>query len=167
MALNIPKLEVKGIIIERGASKGSIDEILHEIRKIKKRDVVLQIFDSDSIANKAHLIGAYLNTLIAFKNSTNKTKTPAMEMLLFAAMTEQVDDAIRIAGAKRNGDFVVFSNNAAAFSKLKRLLKQRREFRPSPAHVKSVMKRFGIKYGKGKSADTAILQRIATVRLGS
>jgi tRNA threonylcarbamoyladenosine modification (KEOPS) complex Cgi121 subunit len=165
MALNIPKLEIRGIIIERGASKGSIEEILHEIRKIKKKGVVLQIFDSNSIANKTHLMGAYLNTLIAFKNSTNKTKTPAMEMLLFAAMTEQVDDAIRIAGAKRNDDFILFSNNAAALGGLKGLIKQRKEFRPSPAHVKGVMKRLGIKYGKGKSADTAILQRIATVRL--
>jgi tRNA threonylcarbamoyladenosine modification (KEOPS) complex Cgi121 subunit len=161
----IPKLEFRDLIIERGSSKAKIGEILNIIKRIKSKKVVLQIFDSSSIANKTHLIGAYLNALIAFKNHTNRTRTPAMEMLLFAAMTRQIEDAIRIAGAKEDADFVVFSNNAAAFGKLSRLIKGRKKFDPNPAHVKGVMKKFGIKYNKAKNADVAILQKMATVRL--
>ena len=140
--MDIPALEFKNFIIKRAASGKEIGELVRLIGKMNGKNVVIQIFDGRRIANRIHLAGAYANALIAFKNHTNKTRSIAMEMLLFAAMTDQIGDAIEIVGAKSSSDFVIFADKKAAFAKLRPILKVKSDFGVSPAHTKSVAASF-------------------------
>lgn len=165
--MDIPKLEFKDFVVKTASSKKKVDELLDSIRTLNNKNTVVQIFDNKSIVNRTHLIGAYANALIAFKNHTNKTKNMEMEMLLFAAMTDQIGRAIEIAGAKTNSKFVLFSNKKSALNKL-RYIKVISDFNPSTAIERRVAKSIGIKFdSKGKTITTTVLQKMALSRLSS
>jgi tRNA threonylcarbamoyladenosine modification (KEOPS) complex Cgi121 subunit len=165
--MDIPALEFKDFVIKRAASRKEIGELVRLIGKLNGKNAVIQIFDSKRIANRVHLAGAYANALITFKNHTNRTRSVAMEMLLFAAMTDQIGDAIDMVGAKSSSDFVLFADKKAAFAKVKPVLKIKSEFEASPAHTKSVAAAFGIKGSKTELINAKILQKMALSRLNS
>lgn len=151
-------------VIVRAESRYMLDDIFKAISSIgRANDEIIQIFDPGSVINKIHLEAAYLNSLVAFKNKTNRTKSAGMEMLLFASMTNQIGDAIKICGAKSNNDFILFASNRTAFSKISKLLSKSSDFKPSKQHTKDVAERYGIKLGR--DIDSLILQKIAVSRL--
>ncbi|HIH50713.1 MAG: KEOPS complex subunit Cgi121 [Candidatus Micrarchaeaceae archaeon] len=165
--MNIPELEFKDFVIKRAASTKEIGELVAAIQKLGKKKGVIQIFDSKRIASRVHLFGAYANALIAFKNKTNRTKSMGMEMLLFAAMTDQIEEAIGIIGAKSSSDFVIFADRKAAFARLRPILKVKSDFRDSAAHARSAATGFGIKGGQIDGINARILQKMALSRLNS
>ena len=69
-------------------------------RKQTKQNVDIQFFDAELIATQEHLYFASLNTLQAFKNKTNLSKSPAMETLLYASAERQIQKAIKRCGIK-------------------------------------------------------------------
>jgi tRNA threonylcarbamoyladenosine modification (KEOPS) complex Cgi121 subunit len=158
-------IKTNDLIIKSASSKLNLDDLLFHIRKANDNGFV-QIFDPDHVINRTHLIGAYVNSLASFNEGTNKTDGAAMEMLLFAAMTDQIDRAISIVGAKTTSDFVVFSNSTLAFNKIKPFLSVHSDFKADPSHVKKVAKALGVKTD-GNDIDSFILERIALSRLGS
>lgn len=109
-------------LIKRGSSKIELDKLLLELRKLDDK-AVIQLFDSDAIKGRAHLVGAYTNAVIAFKNGTNRSKNKAMEMLLFAGMTDQIDVALKRIGAKDRNNFILFCSNSKLLPKLAKLMK--------------------------------------------
>jgi tRNA threonylcarbamoyladenosine modification (KEOPS) complex Cgi121 subunit len=167
--MGIPELEFKDFIAKRASSKQDMNSLLDSVKKVNKNDTVVQIFNSKRIASRTHLIGAYANALIAFKNQTNKTKSTAMEMLLFAAMTDQIGDAIEIVGAKNPSDFVIFANKKDVLNKLNKQILLGSDFKPSAAALKNAAKAAGIKVEKKKvtEIEALILQKMAISRLGS
>ena len=165
--MDIPALEFKDFVVKRAASGKSIEQLVKFVGKLNEKNAVVQIFDSKMIANRIHLAGAYANALIVFKNHTNKTRSIAMEMLLFAAMTDQIEDAIDKVGAKSNSDFVVFSDKKAAFVKVKPVLTIKSDFEASSAHTKYVAAAFGIRGSKAELINARILQKMALSRLSS
>ena len=85
-----------------------------------------------------HLFAAYTNALLSFNSHSNKAKTLSMEMLLFAAMTDQIGAAIKNMGAKEGSKIVVFANGKRGFNLVKEALEDIKDFRPSAqAHAKS------------------------------
>jgi tRNA threonylcarbamoyladenosine modification (KEOPS) complex Cgi121 subunit len=165
--MNIPELEFKDFIIKRAASKKEIGELVTAIQGLGKKNGVIQIFDKERIASRVHLFGAYANALIAFKNRTNRTKSMGMEMLLFAAMTGQIEEAIGIVGAKSSSDFILFADRKAAFARLKQILKIKSDFGDSAAHARSVAAGFGIRGSGIDGINARILQKMALSRLNS
>ncbi len=165
--MNVPELEFKDFVIKRASSRKELGELVGLIGRLNGKNAVIQIFDSKMIANRVHLAGAYANALIAFKNHTNRTRSVAMEMLIFAAMTDQIGDAIGMVGAKSSSDFVLFSDKRAAFAKVKPALRVKSEFEGSPAHTKSVAAAFGIKGSRVENINARILQKMTLSRLGS
>lgn len=164
--MDIPKIEFKDLVIKRASSKKDIDELLDMVRSSNDRKSVVQIFDSRRIAGRMHLIGAYANALIAFNNKTNRTKSKAMEMLLFAAMTDQIEDAIAFAGAKSSSDFVVFANRKGALSKL-RAIELDKDFNPTIQSLRKAAEAAGIKAGRKRKheIEAMVLQKMAVSRL--
>jgi KEOPS complex subunit Cgi121 len=69
-------------------------------RKQTKQNIDIQFFDAELIATQEHLYFAVLNTLQAFKNKTNLSKSPAMETLLYASAERQIQKAIERCGIK-------------------------------------------------------------------
>ncbi len=157
-------IEYKDFIMKSASSKNSIDDI---IRLAKGINGTVQIFGSRHIADRTHLVGAYANALIAFKNHTNKTRSLGMEMLLFAAMTDQIEVAIEISGARSSSDFIIFAEKKEALNLLKPLLSKSRDFDPSPSHIRYVARFFGIKGNAVLDIDAMLLQKMALSRLSS
>ena len=158
------QIDTSKFIMKQAGSKLGVEELLDRINTINKtKGVAVQVFDYGGVASRTHLMGAYLNALSAFRNRTNRTKGLPMEMLLFAAMTDQITAAISALGAKKGSKLVVFSNSSKAFGKIKPVLKDIKEFRPTRQHANRALKKFGIK--DAKDADKMLLQRMAMLRL--
>jgi tRNA threonylcarbamoyladenosine modification (KEOPS) complex Cgi121 subunit len=152
-------------LIKVASSRATIEELLLEIAKINRdKEAVVQIFDPGRVINRTHLAGAYINAVEAFKGKTNISKSRGLEMLLFASMTNQINDAIKLVGAKDSKEFVLFANNSAAFGRVSHLLKSSKEFTRSKRGQLEAAARFGI-YAKG-DLDKFILQKMAISRLG-
>ncbi len=69
-----------------------------------------------------HLVASYLNAIASFRDGRNNSKSVSMEMLLYVSFTRQIGEAISIAGAKTNNDFIIFSNSKKAYSMISRYL---------------------------------------------
>jgi tRNA threonylcarbamoyladenosine modification (KEOPS) complex Cgi121 subunit len=69
-------------------------------RKQSRQNVDIQLFDAQLIATQEHLYFAVLNALQAFQNSTNHSKSPAMETILYASAQRQIQKAIERIGIK-------------------------------------------------------------------
>jgi len=76
------------------------ESFLKANRKQNRQDVSIQFFDAELIATKEHLYFAILNTLEAFKNKTNVSKSPAMETMLYSSAQRQIQRAIDRCGIK-------------------------------------------------------------------
>ncbi len=153
----------KGVVIKLAASGEPLDILLLKIGKMNSGRSTIQVFDPSSIINKMHLIGAYMNAVEAFKNKSNISKSLGLEMMLFAAMTRQISDAIKIVGAKNSREFVLFASSAATYNKVKPLIKSGKDFKPSKSSEAKTAKKFGISLES--DLDQFILQKIAVSRL--
>ena len=76
------------------------ESFLKANRKQNRQDVSIQFFDAELIATQEHLYFAILNTLEAFKNKTNVSKSPAMETMLYSSAQRQIQRAIDRCGIK-------------------------------------------------------------------
>ena len=76
------------------------EAFLKQHRKQTRQNVDIQFFDAELIATQEHLYFAVLNTLQAFKNKTNLSKSPAMETILYASAQRQIQKAIERCGIK-------------------------------------------------------------------
>ena len=149
--------------MEQAGLRVSDEELLKRISSINRaKGAVVQGFDYGSVVDRMHLVGAYLNALSAFKNHTNKTESLPMEMLLFAAMTDQITAAIDRVGIKK-GKLVIFASRKGDFDKIRPLLKDVRDFRPTRQHMTEAARKFGIT--NTDNADMLLLQKMAVSRL--
>lgn len=160
--INGPNASASDFLIKEASTKLSIDQLLEEIKKVASRKVALQIFDPDSVINKVHLIGAYINATVAFKNHSNKANNLSLEMLLFAAMTNQINVAIEKVGAKSSSKILVFSNDKKSFRKISKFLTNVKDFNRKKAQSIAIAQKFGINQ---ENIDALLLQSITLSRL--
>jgi tRNA threonylcarbamoyladenosine modification (KEOPS) complex Cgi121 subunit len=88
------------IIGYQDVSFDKAESFLKANRKQNRQDVSIQFFDAELIATQEHLYFAILNTLEAFKNKTNVSKSPAMETMLYSSAQRQIQRAIDRCGIK-------------------------------------------------------------------
>ena len=156
--------KVNVFIIKEASSKFKIDELLKIMSEINStKGSTVQIFYPGMVIDEIHLAGAYMNAVAAFKSHTNISKSVATEMLLFAAMTRQINDAIKLVGAKSNKRFILFASNCNAYKKAKKVLDHVKEHKVSDAHSIAAAKKFGI--DAKKDLDLFVLQRMAVSKL--
>jgi tRNA threonylcarbamoyladenosine modification (KEOPS) complex Cgi121 subunit len=129
-------------IIKLAYSELSIPELIKRSDGIRG---VIQFFDPSAIISPNHLEYAYLNAVYAFKGGTSTSKGLRIEMLLYAALTRQIGDAIKIAGAKSQKEILVFASDERAFRGVERFLKKTREFKPDRDHASSASRLYGFK----------------------
>jgi tRNA threonylcarbamoyladenosine modification (KEOPS) complex Cgi121 subunit len=152
-------------VIKIASSSIRLEKLIGELGKINTKNNVVQIFDPKKVVNKTHLLGAYLNALQSFKNKSNISNSLGIEMLLFAAMTRQINDGIAKIGAKSPNGFIVFADSKASYLKIKKFLNEEEEFNPKISEQMKVAKGFGI--NQEKELDQFLLQKIAMSRLES
>jgi tRNA threonylcarbamoyladenosine modification (KEOPS) complex Cgi121 subunit len=126
------------------SSKLSVNQLLDKIPV----DVCVQLFDEQAIACREHLTFAYINAVKIHERKEARSKSLAMEMLLCAARTSQIGDAIKKAGAKDGKQFIVFADSEKSYSKLSQYLIKPVDFKPTAKEVEARLKRIGIKTGK-------------------
>ena len=84
----------------RNVTFDKAEAFLKANRKQTTQNVEIQFFDAQLIATQEHLYFAVLNALQAFKNKTNRSKSPAMETMLYASAQRQILKAIDRCGIK-------------------------------------------------------------------
>jgi tRNA threonylcarbamoyladenosine modification (KEOPS) complex Cgi121 subunit len=125
-------------------SRPSIDELLQMLPGSKG---VLQLFDERAIACREHLGFAYLNAVKMQERKESRSKSIAMEMMLCAAMTSQIEDAISKVGVKQGRSFIVFSDSSEAYARIAKYLVNPVEFNPGKKVPERIIA-LGIKSGK-------------------
>jgi tRNA threonylcarbamoyladenosine modification (KEOPS) complex Cgi121 subunit len=113
------------------------------LEKTKGRDVV-NFFDYGAVVSQEHLLFAYANAMANTSNKTARARSTSVEMLLCAALTSQIGDAIKRVGAKGGKRMVVFCDTEAAFGRISEKLSKIGEFRPSAAHTKAALRALGV-----------------------
>ncbi len=154
--------DIEGIVTVRARSKLGIEE-LARLRKSDGADFV-QFFNPSAVINRVHLVGAYLNAVAAFKEKANIAKSLPIEMLLFVSMTDQIDKAIEIAGAKSKEDFLVFATSRKAFESVSGYVSELGKSAFGPGKIE-IAKRYGIK--NMEDLDLAVLNAMALSRISS
>ena len=154
----------KEVVIKIALAKEPLQKLLQEIGKINSSKTTIQLFDPGRVINRMHLVASYVNAVEAFKNKSNISRNLYMEMLLFAAMTSQINEAIEMVGAKSSKEFIVFANDSASYKKIIGSINPIRDFKPSKKEEIVVAKLFGIK--SKEDLDQFMLQKIAISRLG-
>ena len=95
------------------AAAGFRDVVIQDINSFfgtvrrKLGDVHFQFFDARLIAGWEHLYFAALNTLNAFKNKTNISRSVAVETLLYASAQRQIEKAVDLLGIKSESSRIV------------------------------------------------------------
>ncbi|MFH1470785.1 MAG: KEOPS complex subunit Cgi121 [Candidatus Micrarchaeota archaeon] len=76
----------------------------------KKHSLILQAFDPDSIVSPRHLAYTFELASRSFQSKTNVARSFETELLLRAAGTEKIDEAIERVGVKSPSQILLFSN---------------------------------------------------------
>lgn len=164
LALSKIMVAYSNFVIKEASSKLRIEELLKIIAEINAtKGNTVQIFNPGMVIGEMHLAGAYMNAVAAFKSHTNISKSIAAEMLLFTAMTRQINEAIKLVGVKSNKNFVLFASSKSAYGKAKGLLYRVKEYKAPGGHSMATAKKFGID-AKG-DLDLFVLQKITMSRL--
>ena len=154
------------VVIKEASSRLDLGELLEGISGMNRDSgSVVQLFNPRSVISRAHLAGAYADAVNAFDSKTNISKSVAMEMLLFAAMTRQISEAIAKAGIKSQRSFIVFANSKPAYGKARQLLSAAKEFRPAAAASLERARSLGIMCRDVRDLDMLVLQGMAVSRL--
>lgn len=150
-------------VVKISDSRVPLDELLKKISKInKKTNHTVQIFDPNYVISKLHLAASYKNSIKAFRSKANISNSISMEMMLFAAMTRQINGAIKKLGAKSNKRFALFANSNKAYSMIKDSVDSK-EFKISKKDSERIARKFGI--NQKDNIDLFMLQKMAISRL--
>ena len=89
----------KYIAIEgyRDAKIDDPEEFLNSVRR-KTKPAEVQFFNARLVAGKDHLYFAALNALTAFKSGVNRSRSLAVETLLYASAQRQIKHAVKMIG---------------------------------------------------------------------
>lgn len=132
------------VVIKVVSLNTGLENFFSSVRKLERKKDVVQLFDPERIVDKWHLLGAYLNALLSFREHTNISNSVGTEMLLFAAMTRQIGDAIKAVGAKTDERALLFATRRG-YVKVKKYFGREAEFRVSEEHRTGVAAGLGVK----------------------
>lgn len=156
-------LNASGTVIKTATSGAAVEEVLEFVELENSGKRLFQVFSYDSVISEAHLRAAYVNTLLAFGDGSNVAARPHIEMLLFAAMTKQIGDAIRVCGIRSTRRFVAFSDRPEPMRRFGGIAKLAR-FTSAKEHSMEAARRLGF---AGRMPDEhAILARMTESRIG-
>lgn len=85
----------------RNVKIDNIDEFFRNVRR-KLKTVHVQFFNAKLVASKEHLYFATLNALKAFASRLNRSKSLAVETLLYASAQRQIRNAVDMIGINPN-----------------------------------------------------------------
>ena len=141
----------------------SKEKLFERLSALQAKGHLIQLFDADAVIDQLHLKAAYENALSSFDEGTNISRSVAVEMLLFAAFTTQIGEAVKLAGF-RNGSAVLFSADEEGAKLLGKLVVPGGEL--GPGKNTAAIKRYGMEKIDPEKIDLEILTKMAESRLG-
>ena len=103
------------------------EDVLKQLRS-SVPDAQLQLFKADLIAGREHLSFAARNALQSFKGTSRKSKSLAVEFLLFVSCQRQISKAIELLGVSsrdRRVALAAISESKSALEKLEEVAKSK------------------------------------------
>jgi len=160
---------LEGLLVKRAASKLDIKSLLEVLRRSGGSGGTTQAFSAKFPVSRRHLLGAYANAMRAFSEDTNRTRSPGLEMLLYAAMTSQIKDALLIAGVKEPSDFIILSDDKRVLAKLGKVAKIGGDFDTTLPEMRRRAISIGIDAGAmgREQIDAEVLRRMALAMLSA
>ena len=156
--------EAEAALVVMASSGLPMDGLIEEISKINRTGKhTLQAFDPLSVTGRAHLVWAYINALSSFRSGSNISGSVALEMLLFAALTSQIEEAIKRVGAKSSRAFVLFAGSKPALAMARRFATVAGNFNPGRDESLKAARRLGI--AGTRDIDGQLIQKMAVSRL--
>ena len=139
------------------------EKLFERLSALQAKGNAVQLFNADAVIDELHLNAAYENAMRAFEEGTNIARNVAVEMLLFAAFTTQIGEAVKLAGFG-GGSAVLFSADGNGAKLLDKLVAPEGELgtKPNPAAIR----RYGMEEISPEKIDLEILTRMAESRLG-
>ena len=119
----------------------------------------IQFIDYDSAISRDHLYAACINASVAFSEGTNIARSIGMEVLLFIAMTKQISEAIRIAGAKEGRRFIILCDDEGLYKPLERSIPNAKDFFTNK-NASSIASSYGV-----SGSTASIMEKMAASRL--
>ncbi|MGC8649103.1 MAG: KEOPS complex subunit Cgi121 [Candidatus Micrarchaeia archaeon] len=145
------------IIIKKCSSKLTIERLIANINNNNLNCV--QVFNPEFVINRVHLIAAYINAVNAFEEKNNISQKLNLELLLYSAMTRQIEKAIKRIGANDNKNFILFST-VEDYEKIRVYIDKEEEFSKSIKEQLDTAKKYNIIADK-KNLDYLIIQALA------
>jgi tRNA threonylcarbamoyladenosine modification (KEOPS) complex Cgi121 subunit len=159
----LQQLNPRGFVIVEARLSIPLSKLLADIKKNIGRGSVLQVFSASSIISREHLLCAYINACMSFEEKTNIASTVGLEMLLFAAMSRQIEESLRRVGAVDGERIVVFADSPKVLNSVKGCLKGAKRFSPSRKASLIAAKRLGLREIDSKSVISAVaLSRVCS-----
>ena len=159
--LGCAKADMQSIIKCKVVAK---EKLFERLSLLQAKGYAVQLFDADAVIDRLHLNAAYENALRTFDEGTNISRSVAVEMLLFAAFTTQIGEAVKLAGF-RDGSAVLFSADEKGAKLLGKLVIPEGEL--GSGKNSAAIKRYGIGKIAPEKIDLEILTRMAESRLGA
>ncbi|MCL4373781.1 MAG: hypothetical protein M1360_02775 [Candidatus Marsarchaeota archaeon] len=122
MQYNDEMLDAPDEIFKKFYPSAGIEKILEKAQELSAGSTVVQVFDARAIFSREHLQLAYANAVLATIEKRSRSKSISMEMMLYAALTLQISDAIKLVGIKGSTEAVLFSNSNEAYNRIKGML---------------------------------------------
>ncbi len=160
------------------------DELLGAIATLRSRGSLIQVFNPDTILNKNHLLFALAHARSSFarnlrsaqmrifakqklrkKNIAKKIET---ELLLRAAGTHKINNAIELVGVKNPKQVILLAHGKAQTKQILKKLRATRAdslLKQTTKKTKSVLRAFAIdtKLLKSYSAEDLLLEKLASL----
>lgn len=125
------------------ATKG-LDALIHKLGEVNGPRRTTQVFDSKAVYSARQLLAAYVNSKARFAKNTNRTRDIAHEMLLFMAQTNQINDAIKGAGAKDGSPIVLFADSKSTLPSMSEFIKLGKGIPETSAFDKQLLQKMAL-----------------------
>jgi tRNA threonylcarbamoyladenosine modification (KEOPS) complex Cgi121 subunit len=83
----------------------------NNLKPVSKGNIFITFIDYDKVPSFDYLRAAYINALMSFAEKRNTARNFGVEFMLFAAMTDQISEAIEKIAPKPGRPFVVVTNS--------------------------------------------------------
>ena len=96
----------KALIIKSSKSYDAL------VKPVSTGESFMQLIVYDDNVTQEYIQAAYVNALASFEEHRNIAKSIGLEFLLYAAMTDQIDYAIKKMAPKQGKPFIIITNDS-------------------------------------------------------
>ncbi|MDE1860895.1 MAG: hypothetical protein KGH72_04240 [Candidatus Micrarchaeota archaeon] len=116
--------KVDNVVAALCSSEGGLETMIEKSKRCSQgKSFVLLADYNEKLVRR--LAPAYLNALLRHDDSSMRSSSIQIEMLLLLAGTMKINDAIRIAGAKKAERFIAFATDRGILSKFLKMTRSK------------------------------------------